>query len=47
MINANDVSVDLNKVEAVLSWEMPKTMTEIRSFQGLAGYYQRIIQGFS
>jgi len=30
--------VDPSKVEAVLKWERPKSVTEIRSFVGLAGY---------
>ena len=39
--------MDPYKVEAVLNWERPKSVTEIKSFLGLAGYYRRFIQGFS
>ena len=47
MISAQGISVDPSKVEAVLNCERPKSMTEIRSFVGLTGYYRRFIEGFS
>ena len=35
---ASSVSVDPEKVEAMMSWERSKSVFEIRSFLGLAGY---------
>ena len=39
--------MDPAKIETILKWERPKTVTEVRSFLSLAGYYKRFVEGFS
>uniref|UniRef100_A0A2N9F185 Reverse transcriptase n=1 Tax=Fagus sylvatica TaxID=28930 RepID=A0A2N9F185_FAGSY len=47
VIFKDGILVDPKKVEAIVDWERPKDVREIRSFLGLAGYYRRFIVGFS
>jgi hypothetical protein len=46
VISKGGISVDLSKVQDVLSWKAPTSVNDIQSFPGLAGYYQRFIEGF-
>ena len=39
--------MDPQKVKAILNWKPPTSVTEIRSFLGLAGYYHKFVEGFS
>jgi hypothetical protein len=39
--------VDPDKVRDALDWEPPTSVTQVHSFLGLAGYYQRFIPNFS
>ena len=47
VVSKNGISMDPSKVEAILSWERPKNVYEVRSFLGLAGYYRRFVEGFA
>ncbi|WRX17141.1 Reverse transcriptase domain - like 10 [Theobroma cacao] len=47
VVSEAGIYVDPKKIEAILQLEQPRTVTEIHSFLGLAGYYWRFVQGFS
>ena len=47
VVSASGVFVNPEKVEAVMSWERPKSAFEINSFLGLVGNYRRFIEDFS
>ena len=47
VLSVSSVSVDPEKVEAVMSWERMKSVFEIHSFLGLIGCYMKFIDYFS
>jgi hypothetical protein len=47
IISTEGIVVDPSKVQEVFDWKSPKSVTQIRSFLGLAGYYRRFIRNSS
>ena len=47
VLSAKGIAMDPSKVKDVLDWLPPATVSQIRSFLGLAGYYCCFIEWFS
>jgi hypothetical protein len=41
------ISVDPEKVKAIMEWPVPKNSHKVRRFMGLAVYYRIFVEGFS
>jgi hypothetical protein len=46
-ISKDGITMDPKKVEAIVKLDPPKTVSEIRSFMGMAGYYRQCLPNFA
>ena len=40
IISDEGISVDPEKIDAIMNWPTPRNVTDVRYFMGLAGYYR-------
>jgi hypothetical protein len=47
MVSKEGIQPDPGKIQAVLHFPPPRNVTNVRSFQGLTGYYRKYVKGYS
>jgi len=46
-VSGQGVTMDSDKVEAMLQWPIPVTIKQLRGFLGLIGYYRKFIKSYA
>lgn len=47
VVSADGVRTDPDKISVLKDWPVPRSIKDLRSFLGFAGYYRRFVEGFS
>ena len=47
IVSREGVSTDPCKVQRICEWPVPRSVSDVRTFLGFAGYYRRFIAGFA
>ena len=46
IISKEGISIDHERIEAIMNWPTPRNVTNVRSFMGLVGYYRSSLKDF-
>jgi hypothetical protein len=47
IISGAGVATDPSKISSIIKWETPETITQLRGFLGLTGYYRRFVKQYT
>ena len=47
IVDQGSIRMDQDKVKAIQEWQPPSSVSELRSFLGLANYYRRFVEDYS
>ena len=47
VVSADGIATDKRKIKALQEWPVPKSVSDVRSFLGLANYYRRFVEKFA
>jgi len=47
VISANGVAPDPEKIQAIIDWPTPRSLTALRGFLGLTGFYRRFVRHYA